>query len=159
MFEAGILPFPIQHLTAPFICSQVHSHQLFVHDPGFNVLNLHWVSALFLWRGNLTAQSCCSCSFSSCPSFSHFSSLQDDRQILCITLLLGLNHSENPLLKAAAARALGVYILFSCLRQVRTGLLFPYLSYKLLLPSGPLTFCAESRPLCLPEGVYATLRW
>ncbi|KAM7139785.1 HEAT repeat-containing protein 6 isoform 2-T2 [Macrochelys suwanniensis] len=46
-----------------------------------------------------------------------FSSLRDDRQILCITLLLGLNHSENPLVKAAAARALGVYVLFSCLRQ------------------------------------------
>ncbi|XP_075709599.1 HEAT repeat-containing protein 6 [Rhinoderma darwinii] len=46
-----------------------------------------------------------------------FTSLPDDRQILCITLLLGLNHSENPLVKAAAARALGVYILFPCLRQ------------------------------------------
>ncbi|XP_066465477.1 HEAT repeat-containing protein 6 isoform X2 [Eleutherodactylus coqui] len=46
-----------------------------------------------------------------------FTCLPDDRQILCITLLLGLNHSENPLVKAAAARALGVYILFSCLRQ------------------------------------------
>ncbi|XP_068125450.1 HEAT repeat-containing protein 6 [Hyperolius riggenbachi] len=46
-----------------------------------------------------------------------FSSLPDDCQILCITLLLGLNHSENPLVKAAAARALGVYILFPCLRQ------------------------------------------
>uniref|UniRef100_A0A8D2N0G1 HEAT repeat-containing protein 6 n=1 Tax=Zonotrichia albicollis TaxID=44394 RepID=A0A8D2N0G1_ZONAL len=40
-----------------------------------------------------------------------------DQQILCVTLLLGLNHSENPLVKAAAARALGVYILFPCLRQ------------------------------------------
>ncbi|NXI36982.1 HEAT6 protein, partial [Galbula dea] len=46
-----------------------------------------------------------------------FSSLQNEQQILCVTLLLGLNHSENPLVKAAAARALGVYILFSCLRQ------------------------------------------
>ncbi|NXX58199.1 HEAT6 protein, partial [Scopus umbretta] len=46
-----------------------------------------------------------------------FSHLQNDQQILCVTLLLGLNHSENPLVKAAAARALGVYILFSCLRQ------------------------------------------
>ncbi|XP_009327373.1 PREDICTED: HEAT repeat-containing protein 6 [Pygoscelis adeliae] len=46
-----------------------------------------------------------------------FSSLQNDQQILCVTLLLGLNHSENPLVKAAAARALGVYILFPCLRQ------------------------------------------
>ncbi|XP_009467449.1 PREDICTED: HEAT repeat-containing protein 6 [Nipponia nippon] len=46
-----------------------------------------------------------------------FSSLPNDQQILCVTLLLGLNHSENPLVKAAAARALGVYILFSCLRQ------------------------------------------
>uniref|UniRef100_A0A8C3GXF3 HEAT repeat containing 6 n=1 Tax=Corvus moneduloides TaxID=1196302 RepID=A0A8C3GXF3_CORMO len=44
-------------------------------------------------------------------------SLQGDQQILCVTLLLGLNHSENPLVKAAAARALGVYILFPCLRQ------------------------------------------
>uniref|UniRef100_A0A8C0ZBT4 HEAT repeat-containing protein 6 n=1 Tax=Cyanistes caeruleus TaxID=156563 RepID=A0A8C0ZBT4_CYACU len=43
--------------------------------------------------------------------------LQADQQILCVTLLLGLNHSENPLVKAAAARALGVYILFPCLRQ------------------------------------------
>ncbi|NXL92525.1 HEAT6 protein, partial [Alectura lathami] len=46
-----------------------------------------------------------------------FSSLQDEQQVLCVTLLLGLNHSETPLLKAAAVRALGVYILFSCLRQ------------------------------------------
>uniref|UniRef100_A0A8V5HFT8 Uncharacterized protein n=1 Tax=Melopsittacus undulatus TaxID=13146 RepID=A0A8V5HFT8_MELUD len=46
-----------------------------------------------------------------------FSRLKNDQQILCVTLLLGLNHSENPLVKAAAARALGVYILFSCLRQ------------------------------------------
>ncbi|CAH2221344.1 HEAT repeat-containing 6 [Pelobates cultripes] len=46
-----------------------------------------------------------------------FSNLTDGHQILCITLLLGLNHSENPLVKAAAARALGVYILFPCLRQ------------------------------------------
>ncbi|XP_054250250.1 HEAT repeat-containing protein 6 [Indicator indicator] len=46
-----------------------------------------------------------------------FSSLQSEQQILCVTLLLGLNHSENPLVKAAATRALGVYILFSCLRQ------------------------------------------
>ncbi|XP_043910839.1 HEAT repeat-containing protein 6 [Protopterus annectens] len=46
-----------------------------------------------------------------------FNKLQNDRQILCITVLLGLNHSENPLVKAAAVRALGVYILFPCLRQ------------------------------------------
>ncbi|NXO29350.1 HEAT6 protein, partial [Cisticola juncidis] len=46
-----------------------------------------------------------------------FSLLQGELQILCVTLLLGLNHSENPLVKAAAARALGVYILFPCLRQ------------------------------------------
>uniref|UniRef100_A0A8C3D1D2 HEAT repeat-containing protein 6 n=1 Tax=Cairina moschata TaxID=8855 RepID=A0A8C3D1D2_CAIMO len=51
------------------------------------------------------------------PSPVRLESLQNDQQILCITLLLGLNHSETPLVKAAAARALGVYILFSCLRQ------------------------------------------
>ncbi|XP_040496904.1 HEAT repeat-containing protein 6 isoform X2 [Ursus maritimus] len=46
-----------------------------------------------------------------------FSSLPSDRQILCITLLLGLNDSRNRLVKAATSRALGVYVLFPCLRQ------------------------------------------
>ncbi|XP_060114968.1 HEAT repeat-containing protein 6 [Heteronotia binoei] len=46
-----------------------------------------------------------------------FSNLPTDKQMLCITVLLGLNHSENPLVKAAAARALGVYVVFPCLRQ------------------------------------------
>uniref|UniRef100_A0A8D2B6Q2 HEAT repeat-containing protein 6 n=1 Tax=Sciurus vulgaris TaxID=55149 RepID=A0A8D2B6Q2_SCIVU len=46
-----------------------------------------------------------------------FSSLPNDRQILCITMLLGLNDSKNRLVKAATSRALGVYVLFPCLRQ------------------------------------------
>ncbi|XP_058416401.1 HEAT repeat-containing protein 6 isoform X2 [Diceros bicornis minor] len=46
-----------------------------------------------------------------------FSNLPSDRQILCITLLLGLNDSKNRLVKAATSRALGVYVLFPCLRQ------------------------------------------
>ncbi|EHB03359.1 HEAT repeat-containing protein 6 [Heterocephalus glaber] len=46
-----------------------------------------------------------------------FSSLPNDRQILCITMLLGLNDSKNRLVKAATTRALGVYVLFPCLRQ------------------------------------------
>nr|XP_014717737.2 LOW QUALITY PROTEIN: HEAT repeat-containing protein 6 [Equus asinus] len=46
-----------------------------------------------------------------------FSSLPSNRQILCITLLLGLNDSKNRLVKAATSRALGVYVLFPCLRQ------------------------------------------
>ncbi|XP_045693238.1 HEAT repeat-containing protein 6 [Phyllostomus hastatus] len=46
-----------------------------------------------------------------------FSSLPSDWQILCITVLLGLNDSKNRLVKAAASRALGVYVLFPCLRQ------------------------------------------
>ncbi|XP_071459058.1 HEAT repeat-containing protein 6 isoform X2 [Marmota flaviventris] len=41
----------------------------------------------------------------------------NDRQILCITMLLGLNDSKNRLVKAATSRALGVYVLFPCLRQ------------------------------------------
>lgn len=45
-------------------------------------------------------------------------SLQSDRQILCITMLLGLNESKNRLVKASTSRALGVYVLFPCLRQV-----------------------------------------
>uniref|UniRef100_A0A8D2LXI8 HEAT repeat-containing protein 6 n=1 Tax=Varanus komodoensis TaxID=61221 RepID=A0A8D2LXI8_VARKO len=51
------------------------------------------------------------------PSPVRLEALQDDKQILCITILLGLNHSENPLVKAAAVRALGVYVAFPCLRQ------------------------------------------
>ncbi|XP_036691733.1 HEAT repeat-containing protein 6 [Balaenoptera musculus] len=46
-----------------------------------------------------------------------FSNLLGDRQILCITMLLGLNDSKNRLVKAATSRALGVYVLFPCLRQ------------------------------------------
>ncbi|XP_008846336.1 HEAT repeat-containing protein 6 [Nannospalax galili] len=46
-----------------------------------------------------------------------FSSLPSDKQILCITMLLGLNDSKNHLVKAATSRALGVYVLFPCLRQ------------------------------------------
>nr|XP_004664529.2 HEAT repeat-containing protein 6 [Jaculus jaculus] len=46
-----------------------------------------------------------------------FSSLTNDKQMLCITMLLGLNDSKNHLVKAATSRALGVYVLFPCLRQ------------------------------------------
>ncbi|XP_077601692.1 HEAT repeat-containing protein 6 [Crocuta crocuta] len=59
---------------------------------------------------------------SSCDALSSilpeaFSDLPSDRQILCITMLLGLNDSKNRLVKAATSRALGVYVLFPCLRQ------------------------------------------
>ncbi|XP_051960430.1 HEAT repeat-containing protein 6 [Xyrauchen texanus] len=46
-----------------------------------------------------------------------FSQLPDKTQVLCITILLGLTYSENSVVKAAAVRALGVYILFPCLRE------------------------------------------
>ncbi|XP_056586118.1 HEAT repeat-containing protein 6 [Triplophysa dalaica] len=46
-----------------------------------------------------------------------FSQLPDKTQVLCITILLGLTYSDNSLVKAAAVRALGVYILFPCLRE------------------------------------------
>ncbi|KAG7484798.1 hypothetical protein MATL_G00054150 [Megalops atlanticus] len=46
-----------------------------------------------------------------------FSQLPDKSQVLCLTVLLGLTYSENSLVKAAAVRALGVYILFPCLRE------------------------------------------
>ena len=41
-------------------------------------------------------------------------------------MLLGLNDSKNHLVKAATSRALGVYVLFPCLRQVRVSLACPY---------------------------------
>ncbi|KAG7280205.1 hypothetical protein CRUP_037566, partial [Coryphaenoides rupestris] len=46
-----------------------------------------------------------------------FTQLDDKIQMMCITVLLGLTYSENYLVKAAAVRALGVYILFPCLRE------------------------------------------
>uniref|UniRef100_A0A2R9BK03 HEAT repeat-containing protein 6 n=1 Tax=Pan paniscus TaxID=9597 RepID=A0A2R9BK03_PANPA len=51
------------------------------------------------------------------PSPMRLEALQNDRQMLCITVLLGLNDSKNRLVKAATSRALGVYVLFPCLRQ------------------------------------------
>ncbi|KAM3869268.1 HEAT repeat-containing protein 6 [Diretmus argenteus] len=46
-----------------------------------------------------------------------FAQLPDKSQMMCITVLLGLTYSENYLVKTAAVRALGVYILFPCLRE------------------------------------------
>ncbi|XP_023646732.2 HEAT repeat-containing protein 6 [Paramormyrops kingsleyae] len=46
-----------------------------------------------------------------------FSQLPDRTQVLCLTVLLGLTYSENSLVKAAAVRALGVYVLFPSLRE------------------------------------------
>ncbi|XP_017273447.1 HEAT repeat-containing protein 6 [Kryptolebias marmoratus] len=46
-----------------------------------------------------------------------FMQLPDKTQLMCITVLLGLTYIENHLVKTAAVRALGVYILFPCLRE------------------------------------------
>lgn len=46
-----------------------------------------------------------------------FAQLPDKTQMMCITVLLGLTYSENYLVKTAAVRALGVYVLFPCLRE------------------------------------------
>ncbi|MED6248482.1 hypothetical protein ATANTOWER_000977 [Ataeniobius toweri] len=46
-----------------------------------------------------------------------FAQLPDKTQLMCITMLLGLTYIENYLVKMAAVRALGVYILFPCLRE------------------------------------------
>ncbi|XP_055797368.1 HEAT repeat-containing protein 6 isoform X2 [Salvelinus fontinalis] len=46
-----------------------------------------------------------------------FTQLPVQSQVLCVTVLLGLTYSDNSLVKAAAVRALGVYILFPCLRE------------------------------------------
>uniref|UniRef100_A0A4W6D8K1 HEAT repeat-containing protein 6 n=1 Tax=Lates calcarifer TaxID=8187 RepID=A0A4W6D8K1_LATCA len=51
------------------------------------------------------------------PSPIRLEALQDKTQLMCITVLLGLTYSENYLVKTAAVRALGVYILFPCLRE------------------------------------------
>ncbi|KAM8900437.1 HEAT repeat-containing protein 6 isoform 2-T2 [Spinachia spinachia] len=46
-----------------------------------------------------------------------FAQLPDKTQLMCVTVLLGLTYSDNYLVKTAAVRALGVYILFPCLRE------------------------------------------
>lgn len=46
-----------------------------------------------------------------------FAQLPDKTQLMCITVLLGLTYSENYLVKTAAVRALGIYILFPSLRE------------------------------------------
>uniref|UniRef100_A0A7N8WZQ8 HEAT repeat-containing protein 6 n=1 Tax=Mastacembelus armatus TaxID=205130 RepID=A0A7N8WZQ8_9TELE len=46
-----------------------------------------------------------------------FAQLPDKTQLMCITVLLGLTYSDNYLVKTAAVRALGIYILFPCLRE------------------------------------------
>ncbi|XP_074467012.1 HEAT repeat-containing protein 6 [Sebastes fasciatus] len=46
-----------------------------------------------------------------------FAQLPDKTQLMCITVLLGLTYSESYLVKTAAVRALGVYIMFPCLRE------------------------------------------
>uniref|UniRef100_A0A8D3CWF0 HEAT repeat-containing protein 6 n=1 Tax=Scophthalmus maximus TaxID=52904 RepID=A0A8D3CWF0_SCOMX len=51
------------------------------------------------------------------PSPVRVEALQDKMQLMCITVLLGLTYSEKHLVKTAAVRALGVYILFPCLRK------------------------------------------
>ena len=44
--------------------------------------------------------------------------LQMDKQVLCITWLLGMTHDENHHVRAAAVRGLGIYVLYPCLREV-----------------------------------------
>lgn len=59
---------------------------------------------------------------------------QDKTQLMCITVLLGLTYSENYMVKTAAVRALGIYILFPCLREVGTLTIEQHVSD----PHGPL---------------------
>lgn len=46
-----------------------------------------------------------------------FAQLPGKTQMMCITVLLGLTYIENYLVKTAAVRALGIYVLFPCLRE------------------------------------------
>ncbi|XP_033748444.1 HEAT repeat-containing protein 6-like [Pecten maximus] len=46
-----------------------------------------------------------------------FAVLPMDKRILCITLVLGLTSDEDRIVRSAAVRAVGVYVLFPCLRE------------------------------------------
>uniref|UniRef100_A0A8C5W943 HEAT repeat-containing protein 6 n=1 Tax=Microcebus murinus TaxID=30608 RepID=A0A8C5W943_MICMU len=83
-----------------------------------------WLIRLCISTVVLPKEDSCSGSDAGCaagstyePSPMRLEALQNDKQILCITVLLGLNDSKNRLVKAATSRALGVYVLFPCLRQ------------------------------------------
>ena len=45
--------------------------------------------------------------------------IQKDKHILCVTLLLGMTGDDDHNVRAAAIRALGVYVRFPKLREVR----------------------------------------
>ncbi|XP_074640382.1 HEAT repeat-containing protein 6-like [Tubulanus polymorphus] len=58
---------------------------------------------------------CCDCiSTIGAPIFQQ---LPIDKRLLCITLLLGLISDEDKNVRGAALRALGIYVLFPCLRE------------------------------------------
>ncbi|KAM9847037.1 HEAT repeat-containing protein 6 [Aulostomus maculatus] len=57
------------------------------------------------------------CETLSCILPQAFTQLPEKMQLMCITVLLGLTYSENYLVKVAAVRALGIYVLFPCLRE------------------------------------------
>ncbi|KAI0231144.1 HEAT repeat-containing protein 6 [Lamellibrachia satsuma] len=46
-----------------------------------------------------------------------FEKLPMDKQVLCITWLLGMTHDDNHHVRAAAVRGLGICILYPCLRE------------------------------------------
>ncbi|KAL0994977.1 hypothetical protein UPYG_G00130190 [Umbra pygmaea] len=76
-----------------------------------------------------------------------FTQLPERSQALCITVLLGLTYSENSLVKAAAVRALGVYILFPCLREVKSNAVRALGNLLRFLSLGQLTRPGFERPL------------
>jgi len=43
-----------------------------------------------------------------------------EKRILCITLVLGLTSDEDRVVRSSAVRTLGVYVLYTCLREVCT---------------------------------------
>ncbi|XP_055862754.1 HEAT repeat-containing protein 6-like [Biomphalaria glabrata] len=46
-----------------------------------------------------------------------FSKLPHHRQMQCVTLVLGLADDEDKLIKASAVRALGIYVMYACLKD------------------------------------------
>jgi hypothetical protein len=44
--------------------------------------------------------------------------VQMDKQVLCITLILGLTSEEDKMVRSSALRTIGVFVLFPCLREV-----------------------------------------
>ncbi|OWF39764.1 HEAT repeat-containing protein 6-like [Mizuhopecten yessoensis] len=72
-------------------------------------------SILQMEANNAVRATSCDCISNVGPEV--FAVLPMDKRILCITLVLGLTSDDDRIVRSAAVRAVGVYVLYPCLRE------------------------------------------